>query len=200
MNGVPNVRIIHASRTLPGPADVDNWMTAMLDALTRPLTAKEKENGQVQPRGSREYSLKERWTMLRSSTSRRNTFRCRWRLRWPSTPTVFPIIVPTEERVQEDAQGNQPQARRDHHPPGRCGGHGGAWIADAEEGREGSLPAHEADRHRGTGGDQRRHGRVQAGASAGGTRHRRVRAAASAPPTSPARRSASAGRSSRNCR
>ncbi len=53
VNGVPHIRIIHASRTLPGPADIENWMTDMLGALTRPLTNEEEETGTYDPRQPR---------------------------------------------------------------------------------------------------------------------------------------------------
>ena len=41
--GVPNIRYIHASRTLPGPEDVDRIFEAIIEGLTKPLTKKEKE-------------------------------------------------------------------------------------------------------------------------------------------------------------
>ena len=44
-SGIPSVRYVHASRTLPGPEDVDTWMDKIIDALTVPLTEKEKERG-----------------------------------------------------------------------------------------------------------------------------------------------------------
>ena len=47
--GVPNVRFLAASRTLPGPEDVEKWVEPMLEALTKPLTAKEKESGRWDP-------------------------------------------------------------------------------------------------------------------------------------------------------
>jgi hypothetical protein len=48
-NGMPNVRFLPASRTLPGPEDVQNWIEPMLEELTRPLTDKEKESGLYSP-------------------------------------------------------------------------------------------------------------------------------------------------------
>lgn len=47
--GVPNIRHVHASRTLPGPEDVDNIIGSIIDGLTKPLTKKEKERGQWEP-------------------------------------------------------------------------------------------------------------------------------------------------------
>src|SRR5512139_683760 len=49
VRGVPNVRYLPASRTLPGPQDVKQWIKPMLEALTRPLTEKEKEAGMYTP-------------------------------------------------------------------------------------------------------------------------------------------------------
>ncbi|MDP6127777.1 MAG: hypothetical protein QF432_06485, partial [Dehalococcoidales bacterium] len=48
-SGVPNIRYLHASRTLSGPEDVDGWITPLLEALTRPLTEKEQEKGRWEP-------------------------------------------------------------------------------------------------------------------------------------------------------
>ncbi|MFC2038911.1 SDR family NAD(P)-dependent oxidoreductase [Chloroflexota bacterium] len=42
VNGIPHLRYLPASRTLPGPEDVVQWIEPMLEALTRPLTDKEK--------------------------------------------------------------------------------------------------------------------------------------------------------------
>jgi hypothetical protein len=104
VNGVPNVRIIHASRTLPGPADVDNWMTAMLDALTKPLTAKEKETGKYdpgQPRVIFEGTLDDAQEFYQQTKY----------IPLPVEAPLavytdgLPIIVPTEERVQKMLKG-----------------------------------------------------------------------------------------------
>ena len=47
--GVPELRVIEASRTLAGPADVDNWIEPLVQSLTKPLTAKEKKSGTWAP-------------------------------------------------------------------------------------------------------------------------------------------------------
>lgn len=100
VNGVPNVRFLHASRTLPGPEDVDNWTETMLEGLTKPLTAKEKKSGEWAPPQQRiifEGTLDEAQTFYQQT-------------KWIPTPVNapicvytdgFPIIVPTEERVKE---------------------------------------------------------------------------------------------------
>jgi hypothetical protein len=49
VNGVPNVRYVHASRTMQGPEDVDRIINQILDGLLRPLTDKEKEVGVFNP-------------------------------------------------------------------------------------------------------------------------------------------------------
>jgi len=103
-NGVPNVRFIHASRTLPGPEDVELITNSMLDALTRPLTEKEKEKGEVspdQPRILFEGTLDEAQDFYQQAE----------RIGHPVNAPIAiytdgsPIIVPTEERVQEMLKG-----------------------------------------------------------------------------------------------
>ena len=49
MMGVPSIRLLHASRTLPGPEDVGNWVEPVIEALTRPLTEQEKESSKWEP-------------------------------------------------------------------------------------------------------------------------------------------------------
>ena len=49
VNGVPNIRFLHASRTITGPEDIKVWVKPMLDGLMRPLTEQEKEGGLWNP-------------------------------------------------------------------------------------------------------------------------------------------------------
>jgi hypothetical protein len=49
VNGMPQVRTVHASRTVAGPADADLLIGPIMDALLRPLTALEKESGMYNP-------------------------------------------------------------------------------------------------------------------------------------------------------
>lgn len=98
--GVPNVRFLQASRTLPGPEDVDRFIGPMLEGLTKPLTAKEKEKGRydaTRPRVIFEGTLDEAQTFYQQTD-------------WIPHPTNapiarytdgYPIIIPTEERVKE---------------------------------------------------------------------------------------------------
>ncbi|MBI2851123.1 MAG: hypothetical protein HYX80_08820 [Chloroflexi bacterium] len=104
-NGVPEVRTVHASHTLAGPADVDNFIQPMLEALTQPLTEKEKEGGKwapPQPRVLFEGTLDEAQTFYQQTRD--------MRLPLLNAPVAIytdglPIIVPTEERVREMLKG-----------------------------------------------------------------------------------------------
>ncbi|MBI4296298.1 MAG: hypothetical protein HY667_04180 [Chloroflexi bacterium] len=104
VNGVPNIRYLQASRTLPGPADVEQWIRPMLEALTRPLTDKEKESGlwnPPQPRVLFEGTLEEAEAFYQQS---------KWIPHPVNAPLSvytdgFPITVPTEERVRAMLKG-----------------------------------------------------------------------------------------------
>ncbi len=43
--GVPRMRTVHVSRTLPGPEDVDRFILPLMDDLVQPLTDLEKQRG-----------------------------------------------------------------------------------------------------------------------------------------------------------
>ena len=45
LNGIPHLRRVLCSRTIPGPEDVDRWIDDLLDALVRPLTPEETAGG-----------------------------------------------------------------------------------------------------------------------------------------------------------
>ena len=47
--GVPKVRYVYASRVVPGPEDVDNWIGKLFSALTDPLNEEEKKSGMWLP-------------------------------------------------------------------------------------------------------------------------------------------------------
>ena len=104
VSGVPNIRYFPASRTLPGPEDVEVWIEHMFEALTKPLTEKEKESGMYTPPQQRvlfEGTLDEAEAFYQQT-------------KWIPLPVEapiavytdgFPIRVPTEERVQEMLKG-----------------------------------------------------------------------------------------------
>jgi len=134
--GFPNVRVVHASRTLPGPEDVDNWVDDLLKGLTTPLTKKEKESGKLAPPQERiifEGTLDEAQTFFQQTRD----------VPAPVNAPIcvysdgFPIIIPTEERVKEMLTGtshspDEPITYQRDSTPGmgmggrRGGGPGGA--------------------------------------------------------------------------
>ncbi|UCD09151.1 MAG: hypothetical protein JSU79_00455 [Dehalococcoidales bacterium] len=102
--GVPNVRYIPASRTLPGPEDVEVWTKDMLAMLTDPLTEKEKEEGMHTP--SQDRILFE-GTLDEAQEFYQQTRIVPEPLNAPISIYTdgLPIIVPTEERVAEMLKG-----------------------------------------------------------------------------------------------
>ncbi|MFC2014750.1 hypothetical protein ACFLUP_02020 [Chloroflexota bacterium] len=100
VQGVPNIRYLPASRTLPGPEDVDSIIEDVLAGLTSPLTEKEKERGRYEPPTDRilfEGTLDEAQKFYQQA-------------KWIPLPVEapicvytdgFPIVEPTEERVKE---------------------------------------------------------------------------------------------------
>ena len=98
--GVPNARVVHSSRTIPGPEDVENWVEAVLEGLTKPLTKKEKDGGRYAPSQKRilfEGTLDDAQTFYQQSRI----------VPVPVNAPIcvytdgLPIIVPTEEKVKE---------------------------------------------------------------------------------------------------
>ena len=99
-SGTPNIRMVYASRITPGPADVDLFIDATLEALTKPLTEEEKKRGQWAPPDPR--------ILFEGTLDEAQTFYQQTRHIPPplDAPIAiytdgFPIIVPTEERVRE---------------------------------------------------------------------------------------------------
>ena len=97
--GVPNVRFLPASRTLPGPEDVDKWVEPMLAALTKPLTEKEKEKGLWNP--------PQPTVLFEGTLDKAEDFyaRAEWVPHPVNAPMAvysdgYPVRVPTEERVK----------------------------------------------------------------------------------------------------
>lgn len=102
--GVPNLRYIHASRTIRGPADVDSFIEPMLEVLTRPLTEAEKESGMWTPQEPR---ILFEGTLLEAEDFYQQAERLPGILNAPYAKYTdgFPIVVPTEERVREMLKG-----------------------------------------------------------------------------------------------
>src|SRR5512136_594630 len=102
--GVPNVRHIHASRTLAGPEDVDRMIGPIIQALTSPLTEKEKERGSWQPDSSRiifEGTMDEAEEFFNQTE---------WIPHPVNAPIArftdgLPVTIPTEERVAKMLKG-----------------------------------------------------------------------------------------------
>jgi len=98
--GVPNIRFLHASRTIPGPEDVDSFIEPMMRELTRPLTEKEKGSGRWE--GPSQQRVLFEGTLEEAETFYNQTEKI------PSLKNAFisvytdglPITVPTEERIE----------------------------------------------------------------------------------------------------
>jgi len=104
-SGVPNIRFIPGSRTLPGPTDVETLIPKILDGLTRPLTAKEKEGGKWKP--SHQERVLFEGTLEEAQAFYQQTQDIGLPVNAPISVFTdgFPIIVPTEERVAEMLKG-----------------------------------------------------------------------------------------------
>lgn len=99
-NGVPNVRFLAASRTLPGPEDVDGIIKSIIEGLTKPLTEKEKERGVYappQPRILFEGTLDEAEKFYQQTKVIPSPVNAPLSVYTDG----LPITVPTEERVKE---------------------------------------------------------------------------------------------------
>ena len=98
--GVPELRFVEASRTLPGPEDIENWTGDVMDALTRPLNAKEKKGGNwapEQPRIIFEGTLDDAQTFFQQEEKIPGILNAPFSL----YSDGLPVIVPTEEKVKE---------------------------------------------------------------------------------------------------
>ncbi|MFC1900725.1 hypothetical protein ACFLYN_03930 [Chloroflexota bacterium] len=103
-SGVPKVRFIPASRTLPGPEDVKEWMEPMLEMLTKPLTEEEKEEGMHTPPTER---IIFEGTIIEAEKFFRKTSYVPEPLDAPISVYTdgLPVVIPTEERVKEMLKG-----------------------------------------------------------------------------------------------
>ncbi|MFC2039103.1 hypothetical protein ACFLUG_04970 [Chloroflexota bacterium] len=102
--GVPNIRTIHVSRTLPGPDDVDRFIQPMMDALVTPLTETEKKKGiwnnpdeSIIFEGTMDEAEKF-FNQEEIIPTLQNAPMCKY-------TDGLPIVLPTEERVAEMLKG-----------------------------------------------------------------------------------------------
>ena len=100
VHGFPNVRVVHASRTLPGPEDVDRILEPIIEALTRPLTKKEKKGGKWAPEQKKVFF---KGTLDEAEKFYQQTKEIPFPVNAPIAVYTdgLPITVPTEERVRE---------------------------------------------------------------------------------------------------
>ena len=101
VNGVPKIRYIHASRTQPGPEDVDAILESIIEALTKPLTGEEKKTGKWEPPPQQRV-------LFEGTLDEAETFYGQTReIPFPVSAPIavytdgLPIRVPTEERVRD---------------------------------------------------------------------------------------------------
>jgi len=101
MMGVPNIRYLHAGRILPGPEEIENWVDPLLEALITPLTDKEKESGKTEP------PPQERIIFEGTLDEAQDFYQQTQYIPSPVDAPIsiytdgYPIIIPTEERVNE---------------------------------------------------------------------------------------------------
>jgi hypothetical protein len=104
LRGVPELRYVTASRTVPGPADVERMMPELMEALVRPLTAKEQQKGVWQESDQRvlfEGTLEdaeEFYAQTEIIPTLQNAPFCKY-------SDGLPVMVPTEERVAKMLKG-----------------------------------------------------------------------------------------------
>lgn len=128
--GFPQVRTVSASRTVPGPEDVDTWVEKLLDGLTRPLTEEEKKKGLYAPPQDR---IIFEGTLDDAQKFYQQTRQVPIPVNAPISVYTdgLPIIIPTEEKVKEMLTGTSHKPdeiityQRDVAPPRGMGGMGG---------------------------------------------------------------------------
>lgn len=103
--GVPEVRFIAASRVLSGEEDVDQLIEPMLEMLTRPLTAKEKESGKWIPTPNDHIIFE--GTIVQAEVFFDQVEYVPHPVRAPIAKFTdgLPVRLPTEERVSEMLKG-----------------------------------------------------------------------------------------------
>ncbi|MBN2240718.1 MAG: hypothetical protein JW712_13165 [Dehalococcoidales bacterium] len=106
LSGSPGMRRVWVSRTLPGPEDVAGFFPKVIDALTKPLTEKEKSY-------SGRYELPYERVLFEGTLEDAQEFYSQSRtypsLRYNAPISLYtdglPIVIPTEERVEAMLKG-----------------------------------------------------------------------------------------------
>jgi hypothetical protein len=104
VHGIPELRLVEADRKSPGPAEAEKVMPLLLDALTRPLTTKEKKGGTWAPTQDRilfEGTLEEAQDFYQQTENLPGILNAPFSMYTDG----FPIIIPTEEAVEEMLKG-----------------------------------------------------------------------------------------------
>jgi hypothetical protein len=102
--GVPELRVVEASRTMPGPEDVDRIFDKIIEGLTRPLNAQEKKSGNWAPREPRilfEGTLEEAEEFYQQTENIPGILNAPF----AKYTDGLPIVIPTEERVEKMLKG-----------------------------------------------------------------------------------------------
>jgi hypothetical protein len=102
--GMPKLRFVHASRTLRGPADVERFLPEIFEGLTRPLSEEEKAEGMWTPEEPRilfEGSLEDAEEFYMQTERIPGSLNATF----AAYTDGFPIVVPTEERVEAMLKG-----------------------------------------------------------------------------------------------
>ncbi len=103
--GVPGLRFVSASRTLPGPADAARLIEPIMEGLTRPLTEEEKKSGFYRPNNQRvlfEGTIDEAEEFFTQTQIVTHPM-----MNCPISVYTdgLPIVLPTEERVARMLKG-----------------------------------------------------------------------------------------------
>lgn len=102
--GVPEMRYVEAHRSSPGPGEAQKVMPLLLDALTRPLTEKEKQAGRWAPKEPR---ILFEGTLEEAERFYNQTENIPGLLNTPFAKYTdgLPVVIPTEERVEAMLKG-----------------------------------------------------------------------------------------------
>lgn len=102
--GIPELRVIEASRTMPGPEDVDRILDDVIKGLTRPLAEKEKKSGgwaHKEPRILFEGTLEDAEEFYNRTENIPGILNAPF----ARYTDGLPVVIPTEERVEKMLRG-----------------------------------------------------------------------------------------------